>query len=355
MICDPRVWFAGLRSLLYEPEGPGSRLRPNVRRAITVVVLLVLGVPAVAWVVERSREHRIEPGRAPEPPDLAAPARTAPAVRAEVAVFEESVGTVQSRTRVAVAAQVSGRVIEVTAPAGSTIRQNDLLVSLEDRELSARYDQARSQYERIKGFLAKQAATQQQMEEAEAAYLQAKAALDQTRIMAPISGIVAERLVEPGDMAWPGRTLLVVHDPGALRLEAQVRESLIAKVTRGSFLEIDLPALARTVRGTVAEIIPSADPQSRSFTVWVNLDSAEGVYPGMFGRLRIEVGRRKIVQSPREAVVRVGQLETVVVRDGVRWRRRLVTTGALLPEGAVEILSGLEGEETLGVFGEATR
>lgn len=349
MICDPRVLFAGLRAMLFETEKPGAPMKPGVRRAASALALLVLGLPALAWFLEHSAAGRIGPGRAAEPPSIPAPARTAEVARVTVPLFEEAIGTVQSRTRIAVAAQVSGRIAEVRAAAGAPVHEGDPIVALDDRELSARYDQARAQYERIKGFLSRQAATQQQMESAEAEYLQAKTALDHTKIKAPIGGIVVERLVEPGDLAWPGRTLLVVHDPAALRLEAQVRESLIGSIVRGATLDIELPALARTVSGVVAEIIPSADPQSRSIAVWVNLDRADGVYPGMFGRLRIGVGTREVVQVPAEAVTRVGQIETMIVRDGPRWARRLVTTGATLPGGAVEVLSGLDGGETVGL------
>jgi hypothetical protein len=48
-------------------------------------------------------------------------------------------------------------------------------------------------------------------------------------------------------------------------------------------------------------------------------------------------------------VLRIGQLETVIVKDGERWIRRLVTTGAAFDGGAIEILSGLSGGETVGL------
>jgi hypothetical protein len=48
-------------------------------------------------------------------------------------------------------------------------------------------------------------------------------------------------------------------------------------------------------------------------------------------------------------VVRVGQLETVVVREDTRWTRRMVTTGVAFDDGSVEVLSGLAGGETIGL------
>jgi hypothetical protein len=69
----------------------------------------------------------------------------------------------------------------------------------------------------------------------------------------------------------------------------------------------------------------------------------------MFGRLRLPVGQRQVVRIPAAAVVRVGQLETVLLEWEGRWERRLVTTGNALAEGAVEVLSGLAGGETIGL------
>jgi RND family efflux transporter MFP subunit len=312
---------------------------------------LAAAAAVVLWAAGAFHRGRIEPGPGSEPAGLAAPSRTAGVARTEIPVVEEAVGTVRSRSRVAVAAQVPGRIQTLAVDAGAPVKEGDPLVVLDDRELAARHAQAKAHYERVKGFAAQQAATAAQLEAAESDYLQAKAAFENTRIAAPLAGVVAERLVEPGDLAWPGRTLFVLHDPKALRLEALVRERLVSRVRKGDSLPVELTGVGRVVEGTVAEVLPAADPQSRSFQVWVNLPAEEGVYPGMYGRLRIPVGRREAVLAPVAAVSRVGQLETVLVKDekAGRWQRRLVTTGARVDGERVEILSGLAGGETVGV------
>jgi HlyD family secretion protein len=232
---------------------------------------------------------------------------------------------------------------------GDRVKAGSPLVVLDDSDVTARFSRAKAQYDRVKGFVARQAATTEQMEAAESEYLQAKPAMEHTRILAPVDGVVAERHVEPGDLAVPGRPLLVVLDPGALRLEAQVREGLIARIVPGTTLDVALPSAGTTVRGTVAEVLPSADPRSRTFEVRINLDRVAGVYPGMFGRLRLPMGEREVVRVPAAAVERVGQLKTALVHSDGRWSRRLITTGAALPDGTVEVLSGLAGGETIGL------
>ncbi|HZR81617.1 MAG TPA: efflux RND transporter periplasmic adaptor subunit [Candidatus Binatia bacterium] len=322
---------------------------PSLRRTLQWAALAALTAGALLYATGAFDRDRVLPGRAPEPSGLAPPARTATAVRGPVALVEEAVGTVRSVREVAVAAQVTARVMEVDAKVGDRVTAGSPLVVLDDSDFLARYNRARAQHDRVKGFLARQAATAEQMEAAEAEYAQARAAMEHTRILAPIDGLVAERRVEPGDLAVPGRPLLVVLDPGALRLEAQIRESLIARIVPGETLEVAVPAARTLLHGTVAEILPSADPRSRTFEVRVDLMPAPGVYPGMFGRLRLPVGEREVVRVPAEAVQRIGQLETVLVRNGGVWQRRLITTGVDLPDGAVEVLSGLSGGETIGL------
>jgi len=354
-----------------------------------------------------ARDTKVAPGPSERAPGLPPPSRTVRAERQTIDVWESAVGTVRSRTRVDVASQVTARVLEVRTDVGSLVRRGEELLVLDDREPAARLDQARqglaaaeaaregarqakasseavlaqakARRERIKSLLTGEAATPQQMEDAEAAYLQAQAsvadadaaitasvarihqaqkvvdeaqvALGHTRITAPLDGVVAERSVDPGDLAVAGRTLLVVLDPRALRLEAEVREGLIARVRGQERLTVDLPAAGLTLDGTVAEIIPAADPRTRTFRVRVTFPEKEGVYPGMFGRLRLPAGRRDVVALPAAAIVRVGQLETVEVREDGRWVRRLVTTGQPLAGGDVEVLSGLAGGEEVGLPG----
>ncbi len=324
-------------------------MTPKHRRTVRWVALLTLMAGIVLYATGVFDRGRVHPGRAPEPAGLPAPPRTATAERDTVPIVEEAVGTVRSLREVIVAAQVTARVVAVRAKVGDRVEAGSPLVVLDDSDFTARFSRAKAQYDRVKGFFAQKAATSEQMEAAEAEYAQARVAMEHTRILAPVDGVVAERHVEPGDLAVPGRPLLIVLDPGALRLEAQIREGLIAHVIPGATLDVVLPATGATLPGTVAEILPSADSRSRTFEVRINLAAALGVYPGMFGRLRLPVGEREVVRVPAAAVARTGQLETVLLQSDGRWNRRLITTGSALPDGAVEVLSGLAGGETIGL------
>ena len=82
----------------------------------------------------------------------------------------------------------------------------------------------------------------------------------------------------------------------------------------------------------------------------VRLAEITDLYPGMFGKLLIPAGSRETVFVPSRAVQQVGQLTTVLARTDRGWERRFVRTGAQ-EENRVEILSGLEGGEELGITG----
>ena len=115
----------------------------------------------------------------------------------------------------------------------------------------------------------------------------------------------------------------------------------------GQEVAVELVSTKQRVTGTVSEIVPSADSVSRSFQVKVTLPHAEGVYPGMFGKLRIPIGERESIFVPNAAIVRVGQLTTMQVRVLDRWERRYVSIGEE-SDGQVEVLAGLSSGETIG-------
>ena len=145
--------------------------------------------------------------------------------------------------------------------------------------------------------------------------------------------------------------------PCSLRMRDQARTGLIetfslseeqaGRVPLGSVGEVTLDAFpGRRFAGRVIQINPSANIQSRAFTVRVQLPNPGLVLkPGMFGRVIQACGARPALLLPREAVSRVGQLETVSVLepDGAS-RQRHVRTGKSFGE-RVEVLSGLAAGE----------
>lgn len=373
--------------------------------AIGAVALAAL----MAWMSGALTPGRIGPGVVADLPRAAPePLAEGRAVLAVIPEIVEAVGTVRPRTEIQVEAQVAGKVLKVNVRAGDKVSRGDVLLVLEDREYRTRLeraasgresaaaqreqarqavaaaraglDEAEAQYRRVQSLFAEKAMTSRELEQAEARYLQARAALAQARdglaaaeagvgqagkaveeaqigldyatVRAPEDGEVARRMVEPGDVAAPGKPLLVLQTVGSLRLEAFVREGLVGAVRVDAQLPVAVGAGA-PVAGVVEEVAPLADPATRTFLVKVGLPSLPGVYPGMFGRLLVPAGERQAVLVPAGALRRVGQLETVAVREDGAWRNVYVKAGQ--PRGgAVEILAGLAGNETVGLVAAPT-
>src|SRR5664280_420656 len=152
------------------------------------------------------------------------------------------------------------------------------------------------------------------------------------KVVAPFAGRVAAKLVEVGDLAAPGRPLVMVESATGRRLVVAVPETVLA----ASGLKVGAPVAVRIdtqpgggADGRVSEVYPSADPMSHAFTVKVAINGE--VAAGVSGHAAITVGTRSAVAVPREALAKSGGLDLVVVRDAQGLSRsRAVTLGGVL-------------------------
>jgi RND family efflux transporter MFP subunit len=285
------------------------------------------------------------------------------------------VGSVQAVNRTQIAARLLANIIEMRVRAGDRVQADDVVVLLDDRDLRARVaqvnqtlkaaearrDLAAIELGRVADMVSRNVASEFELDRvraehvaaaAEVARLQqavaeAEVALSDTQIRSPISGIVIDRQAEPGDQASPGKALLTVYDPARLRVEASARESYAGRLRVGQELAVYIDALDQERRGRVQEIVPQADPTSRSFDVKVELADSGNLLPGMFARLRLPLDPQRRIEIPLSAVRNVGQVQLVRVADpaGGHINRRAVRLGPASGESVV-VLAGLaEGEQ----------
>jgi membrane fusion protein, multidrug efflux system len=178
-----------------------------------------------------------------------------------------------------------------------------------------------------------------------------------TKIAAPGPGLVADRFVDPGDLAAPGKTLLVLYDPADLELHADVPETLAPAVQVGTEVAVRIDAAGLAARGMVREVVPRARQTSRSVQVKVTLPAARcgnRLLPGMYGRIEVPVGTADRLWLPRGAIRQVGQLDLVDVAnpDGTL-ARRFVRVG-VEAGGKIEILSGLASGDRVALPTQVT-
>jgi RND family efflux transporter MFP subunit len=321
----------------------------------------------------------------------------------EITQMYEAVGTIRPLTESIIESQVRAQVLKVLIVPGAPVKKGQLLIQLDARSLTAQLkqsqeglvvaknnlkqtyksmdeakaglDQAKAAYHRTKKLFESDIVTSQKLEIDKSVFLGAKArqeksqeaelsakasirqameivkeaqiALGYSQITSPAKGVVAQRMIDPGDIALPGKPLLIVQTSGALRLEANVREGLISRVILKNEYPVKIKTIGKTVTATIEEIVPYADPATRTFLVKASLPDTPGIYPGMFGRLLIPVKKDKTLLIPQKAVLLVGQLELCHVKKDNTWQSVYIKTGKKI--GAkIEVLAGLTGNETIG-------
>ncbi len=303
----------------------------------------------------------------------------------------EAVGTVRARNSAPLAARISGTVTSLLVREGERVPRGKLLLTIEAAESTAGaagaraamegaqrgVDEARARkrladetFERYTKLFQEQAVTRQEFDtrrmekdvaaqglaraEAELARAReaAKAAgtvAGYTRVTSPLAGIVTAKSVDTGATVFPGTPLVTVEEEGNYRLEATLPESQIGSAKAGDAVRVGIDGIGE-LKGKVAEVVPAADPASRTFTVKIEI-SAKGLRSGIFGRAYFPVGNRTALLVPKSALVERGALTSlwVVGKDNIAGMR-LVKAGQTLAD-QVEILSGLSPGEQVAVAG----
>jgi RND family efflux transporter MFP subunit len=322
------------------------------------------GFCAAALLVAGCHKEGAGPGNAAQLP--AAKVATAAVAEKTYPATEEVTGTVRSKTRASIEAKVSGRIEKMLVVVGQRVKAGELLLQLDAREIQARLDQAKAVLEqtredrkRFEKLLKSTSITQQEYDAvvardrvAEAAVREAETLLGYATVTAPFAGVITRKLAEIGDVAAPGRALLELEDPDALRLESDFPEALIAQVHLGDTLEIRLASATNALNGVVCENSPAADPNSRTFGVKMDLPAGTTARLGQFGRVSVPTGQITTLRVPVSAVVVRGQMEIVFASTSGKAQLRLVKTGKRFG-GEVEILAGLRAGETIVTDGAA--
>ncbi|HKT11329.1 MAG TPA: efflux RND transporter periplasmic adaptor subunit [Terriglobia bacterium] len=317
--------------------------------------------------------------------------------------YYEAVGTVKPETTSVLGAEISGTVKRITAKEGDRVRRGQLLAVIDsrvqqaqleaaaagidesneglvevrqalqaaeaDREfaeatarryeaLLARESVTRQEYEnaetRYKGALANELATRAKLKQMEARQRQAQAqhrsaatVLSYSRIVSPIDGVVTAKSVDEGTLVMPGTPLITVEETGHFRLDARLPERFLGLVRADQTVPVTLGS--QQVKGRVAEVVPAADPSTRTFVAKVELPRSCQCQSGQYGSANFAIGTGNKLLVPADSLVQRGELEGLFVigSKGTAYYR-LVKTGQTFGS-QVEILSGLENGERVAI------
>lgn len=198
-------------------------------------------------------------------------------------------------------------------------------------------------------------AAQASVDAARAAVAMLEVELSKRTVTSPVSGVVAQRMADPGEVANFGQALVRIVTSEILKFEATVSELDIGQVIPGMAVDVTVDGVpGETFGGKVLTLHPAGDSQSRNFIVEVSVPRDDKVKPGMFasGLVPVEVAENA-VSIPKDALVEVKDGYKVFVVEGEVAKERKVTLG-LQTRNTTVVLQGVnEGDEVV-VSGQAS-
>jgi membrane fusion protein (multidrug efflux system) len=282
-------------------------------------------------------------------------------------------GKIVADQRALVTASTQGKVLAVMVERGQRVKRGDAVVQLDvktaalsTREAAANLASARAERalatrecERARSLLDQGAITRSEYDREHArctsAVSQVSAAEARTSMLArtvsdgivraPFDGIVAERLVTPGEWVAPGRALFTLVDADPLCIELAVPESAIAHVEVGQPVELTTVAFAgKAYAATVTRVGAEID-RSRALTVEATLAPTEDLVPGMFAEAGIVIGHTVRPVVPAGAVAQRGKTWHAFVAVDGELEERIVQLGPSPAPGQVSIIQNLAAGE----------
>jgi membrane fusion protein (multidrug efflux system) len=336
------------------------------KQVIIVVVLLVVVFGGLfggrAWVNHRAAEAAAAKG---------APAVTVSTVQAAVTHWTPDVhvvGTLQADQGVQLTAQIAGNVTAIDFKSGDKVEKGARLVQLDDgTELAqlhadqAKAKQAEAENTRTQDLIAVKAASQSDLDTAQANYGSAQAAVESDQatlrkldITAPFTGIAGIRQVSLGQYVAPGAVIVSLQSWDPMHLEFAIPQAEAMELHTGQHAQFTVDALPnRKFSGEITALDSRIDPGTRNVAVEATLSNHDLVLrPGMYGDVHLSLGKdRDVITIPNVAVNYNTFGDFVYVVDGDIVHQRMITTGDER-EGTVVVESGLKAGETVVTAGQ---
>ena len=300
----------------------------------------------------------------------------------DLPIWLETVGQVRSLSVPTLAAEVEGRITTVNVDTGDRIEIGQSLAETDTSTLLLEQQAAQAGIERLEVHIAngkrrvdrlqklssKNLSSQTQlddaMEQLDAYQADLKAAVAQlaivehslrkSRVVAPVSGVVERRLIATGDFVRRGQALFEITRPDQLQAWLPFPETVALRIRIGQPARIYSPLTPDVfASGEITELQPTVGSGSRAVMAIVDLENPGDLRPGatLSGSVLVET-RRQAALVPNLSVVRRPAGELVYVIIGDKAEARLVTTG-YRESDLVEIVTGLNGDETIAIEGAA--
>jgi RND family efflux transporter MFP subunit len=363
---------------LLDPEGAASSRRK--RNFIIAIVLLTAAAMAAAYFFFGGATAKEEAAAAADKLGQAQTVSVVAPGRETVARAISATGTLAARREIPVGVVgEGGQVSQVFVDAGDWVQQGQVLASIERSVQSqqiigqeaqinaARADLqlAQNELERAlqlvnRGFISKadvdrKTATRDsaraRVSIADAQLRELRARTARLDIRAPVGGYVLERSVEPGQTVSQGSGVLFrMAKGGELELQAQLGETDLAAISVGVPATVTPVGSDRQFNGTIWQIAPTINQQSRQGIARIALPFDRALKPGGFAAVEIKAGAVTAAVLPESAIQndRDGSFVYIVNKQN-KVQRRAVKTGIITQQG-IAINEGLDGTERVVLY-----
>jgi membrane fusion protein (multidrug efflux system) len=308
------------------------------------------------------------------------PVETTRASHQDISHTLEAVGSFLPEEEVHLSAETAGRIKNLLIDEGSTVKKGELLLEIDSEKISLEVNESEAMLKEASARLANSITTlkrknklisngvigqndlddaktqvslnQAVKEKIKAKLNQAKKSLKDTRIIAPIEGVISERLVSIGEYVKIGADLVKIVDLNPLKLSFTLPEKHAGEIKIDQNVEITAsPYPGETFEGKIYFISPKIDTETRTIKIKALVDNSDfRLKPGFFINARILLEKRKSLVLPESAVlVREGKILVMAVeKDIIKYK--YVITGIRF-NGSVEILKGITEKDIVVAYG----
>jgi len=306
--------------------------------------------------------------------------RVAAAEVAPIRYWVETVGVLESINSPRIAAEVSGKIIKILVESGEAVVAGEVLLVVDSSNLKLQEKAARAELKQLSVLInneirrvkrltdlgkkdyvsksglddaeAKLASYRAQSEAAKAKLSLAQDQLARSEIKAPFAAQIDSRLVSVGDYLRPGTPVFTLAETDRLQARLPVPEVAGGKLSNGQLVEISIATDSENMVSTkIREIQPVITSGARSLILLADVTAADKRYPGATVRARVLIGENtEAVMVPVTSIVRRPAGDVVYLIFGNRAEEQVVQRGHS-QDGKIEIISGLEGTETIATDG----
>jgi RND family efflux transporter MFP subunit len=298
-------------------------------------------------------------------------------------IISTAPGSVVAEQQAQIASRLTGFISAINVQEGQSVVAGQRLFTVDPAEVQGQLSQAqaglaqaeaaladaKNDYARFGNLYKEEAIPKQQWDKVRLQYqvaqqqaLAARAGMNSAgaqmryaTLTAPFAGVVTQKLANVGDLATPGKPVLVIENSAKLQVQTSVPAEIFSRLKLGDSVSLQLDGSEHgdAVNGKVARLVAAADPVSRSYLVKIDLPSGHPYKSGMYVKVGFASGERVGIRVPQAAVLdRVGITGVFVVDGDNIAQFRMVRTGAS-ENGQVEIQAGLSAGERIVTTGNA--